>query len=207
MSELAIIPNTNESFELVSTAGGSWLPRLQLGGSSSKEVKARRVQMGNHFLVDGENVTDLGASLDIIVLNWMPKALEIKGDKITSNFDPKSAEFKRIQALSGVQNSGAMYGPTYLVYIPSIQKFAEYFMSSKTARKESPHVQDNIGKGVTLTSHLIEGTDYSWFGPLVAANSTPIQLPPNEDIVAANEKFNAQKKTVVETVAPDARKR
>lgn len=206
MSEqTAIQINSQDSYEIVSTATGSWHPRLQLGGSSSKEVKSRRVQMGNHFLVDGEVITDLGLSLDLAVLNWLPKALEIgKDNKITSNFDPKSAEFKRIMALSGIKDSGAMYGPAYLVYIPSIQKFAEYFMASKTARKSSKDMQAALGKNVTLTSLLIDNGQYSWFGPVITQTASPIQLPQNEDLLAANDKFLNQKKSIVEQVAEPA---
>jgi hypothetical protein len=195
------LPNSEE-FALVSTAGGAYLPRLQLGGSTSDAVKQRKVQMGNHYLVENDTPTDLGSSVDVIVLGWMSKALDVSGAKPISNFDVHSEGFKKIQAKSAVKDSNCMYGPSYLVYIPSVGKFAEYFMSSKTARKESKNMQARLGMAATLSSELIETTEYSWFGPIIRPCSTPITPPSSADIVSANEKFQAQKQQVVETVAP-----
>lgn len=199
-----------EDMALVSTSG-DFLPRLQLYGGNSNAVKEGKIGVGCYGLVRGaDTIENLGTEVDIIVVDGKAKALRVGADKtIITKFDPQDVEFKKIMAESNVKDSGCMYGPEFLIYVPSIEQFATFFMSSKTSRREAKNVYARMGKAGTLKANLIKTAKYMWHGPVCTPCSTPFDnLPSADEFGDAVTKFKAEKGSNVETVAaPDANAR
>ena len=181
------------------TKAGDFLPRLQLMTANSDQCKKGEFPINHYALVQGQNLVDLGETLDIAVVTWRPKALEID-DEIITVYDPEDEEFKRIQEKSNEKDSGCMFGPEFLVYIPSKKQFATFFMGSKSARREAPGLRARVGKAATLKSHLIETKKYSWYAPTIVPCSTPMDIPPVEEIQEQVDKFNNPPKSEVERI-------
>jgi hypothetical protein len=181
----------DDNFALVA-ASSSFLPRLQLYGSNSEVVKEGKFPMGHYGLVRSKDlIEDLTGEVSVLVLGWRPKAMQIETEDITTLYNPESSNFKEICTKSEEPNSGCMYGPEYLVYIPKVKAFATFFMSSKTARREAPAVKALMGKMATLKAHLIKGKKFSWHGPQVLSCA----MSPDE---CDDENFIAEVKDQVE---------
>jgi hypothetical protein len=112
------------------------------------------------------------------------------GEAVISCYDPNAEEFKRIANKSEQPNSGCMYGPEFLVYVPAQKKFATFFMGSKSARKEAPAVKALLQAAATLKSKKISTPQYTWFAPQAVPCSTPFDLPNMDDLKKEVEKFN-----------------
>jgi hypothetical protein len=196
----ALAEKSDDIFDDVVSSGG-WLPRLQLMSSNSKPCKSGSFPTNHYALVQGQQLTDLGNETDLLVIDWRAKALEM-GDEIISNYDPKSEEFIRIREKSGEQDSGCMFGPEYLVYVPSEKQFALFFMGSASARREAPALKTRLQKAATLKVQMIDGKKHSWAAPAVTPCSSPIDLPDQEAVMEQLEKFNNPQSSDVE-VAPE----
>lgn len=169
---------------------GKYLPRLQMFGSKSDAVGAGKIGMAHYGLVTGkDNITDLGEEVNVIAAAWRPKALDTSGDDVINSHDHTDPEFKRIQEASETKDSGCMYGPEFLVWIPAIKKWAGLFMSSKTARREAPAIRDRIGKPSTLGTEFIKTKKYSWHGIVCKPCSTPFDVPSDEATADQVERF------------------
>jgi len=184
----ALAKYDDEAFALA-TKAGDYLPRLQLMTSNSDACKAGEFPVNHYALVRGKDLRDLGESVDVLVVAWRPKALEI-GDAILAVYDPKSMEFIRIQEKSAEQNSGCMYGPEFLIYIPSISEWATFFMGSKSSRNEAANMRTRMHKAATMASQKLSNKKFTWFSPLINSCTTPFALPTIEDIKKEAEKFN-----------------
>lgn len=196
----------DEAKEFGKIAKGSlFLPRLQLFGSSSDLVKEEKVQIGYAIVRGQDDMTELGRNIDVMVLNWRPKALDTKAfdDKgkpaIISSFKVGSEEFNAIQRKSAIKNSGAMFGPEFLIYVAATGEFCTFFMGSPTARREAPVVKGYIateenrakGKGkvlCTLTTHLFSNKEFKWHGTRVLDCTTPPSTVPTTDEMADQQK-------------------
>ncbi len=192
-------------------AGAGFLPRVQLFGANSGDVKRGKIGMGRYGLVRGkEQIEDLTVSCNCLVLSWRPKAMRIDGDDITVVYNPQSEAFGKICADSEEPDSGCMYGPEFLIFLPEAQPacYATIFFSSKTMRREAPNLKGLIGKAATLKSHLIETKKFSWHGPLVLPCSTPLPVTDEQlgDLRGMVEKFNNPPETEVEA-APEVTER
>jgi hypothetical protein len=172
------------------SASGKWLPRVQLFGGTSTEVKRGKIPMAHYGMIySKENIADLDNTFDFLPILWRPKAMEL-GEEILSVFDPSTAEFKRICAKSEEKDSGCMFGPEFLIWVPTQSKFASLYLASKTSRKAAPAVRDRLGKPCTGKVEFIETKKYSWHGPVFVPCSTPFALPTDEAVAAETEKFN-----------------
>ncbi len=193
---------TQENFGEVSTMG-DFLPRLMLIGSNSKLAKQDKIPQGRWGLVSGEDGIDLTKEVNVIVLAWRPKALEILAETVVSIYNPKSPEFTRIAEKSSEQDSGCMYGAEFLVWIPSVKQFATLYMSSKTSRREAAPLKALMGMGATLKIQLITAKKFSWHGPVVTSCSAPLDVPSHEAVVKEVTRFNNPPEEETEA-APDA---
>lgn len=182
-------------------ASGDYLPRLQLMTAASEKCKSGVFPINHYALIRDQNYIDLGESIDVLIVTWRPKALEI-GDEVISVFKPDHPEFQRIQAKSSEQDSGCMYGPEFLMYIPAQKSFATFFCGSKSSRRESPNIRALMTKAATLKSRFVETKKYKWYTPSVTSCSTPFEMPDMEDLKKSVDKFNNPPETTVE-VAPD----
>ena len=203
-NQLIVLPDSalaqkfdDDSFDKM--AGSTYLPRLQLMTSNADVCKSGQFPINTYALVSGTTHIDVGKEVDVLIVAWRPKALDIN-EGVISCFDPSDAEFSRIQQKSEEPNSGCMYGPEFLVYVPSQEKFATFFMGTKSSRRESPNVKARLQNSATLTSRLIETAKFSWYAPCCKPCSTPFTLPDMSDVITEVEKFNNPPKQVVETV-------
>lgn len=167
--------------------------RVQLMGSNSQEVKEGKFTMGHFALIDGQEHEDLGDSIDCIILDWRPKAMKVKVDVVVL-YDAESADFKKIVTDSEVQDSGCMYGPEFLIWIPA-KGFVPYFLNNKSARYEARALYALIGKAATIKSILVKGQKYSWHAPKVKPCTVPLDsMPLEEDVKSEVDRFRSPEK-------------
>lgn len=201
-----LVPDSDAgAMQAVASAAGGFLPRLQLFGSSSTAVKEDKIGQGRWGIVRAKDaVEDLGKTVDVVVVAGKAQAMRIKDGKVLTYYDHTLPEFKEIQDESADMSSGCMYGPIFLLWVPSANTFATYFMQSKTARRASGPLFGLVKKAATLGAELIKGGKHSWHGPTVAPCSTPLELPAIEEIKEQAERFlNAKSSTTVKVAEDD----
>lgn len=189
--------------------GAEFLPRLQLF-TKGKPIDRGLIAPGRYGVpVSADEVTDLGTSIDVLVLARRPKAVDMSDkDAIIAVYDQSSAEFKRIAETSMGKESNCMYGPSFLVVERSTNQFYEFFCGTKSTRAEAKKIypfmpitaQDIEARGLTdvephgplpmtLKVKLVEGK-FSYHVPVAVKCSTPFtKLPTNAKIVAEIIKF------------------
>jgi len=174
------------------TTTTAYLPRFQLCAANSNACIDGKIGIGRYGLVKDDEITDLGEEVDVLVINWRSKAVDVGGDAPINVFDPKSDLFIDIKARSGVKDSGCMYGPEFLIWIPSVSSFALYHMNSKTARREAKKMPPFIGCAATLRIKLIDppGVKYKWHGPVLGPCSAPMDAPPEDELRKQYAIFN-----------------
>lgn len=184
------------------TKTGDYLPRLQLMTSQSEICKGGDFPINHFAIVRDQNHKDLGESVDVLVIAWRPKAIEM-AEEIISIFNPKDPEFARIQALSGEKDSRCMYGPEFLVWVPSAEQFATFFMGSKSMRREAPTMRNLVKKAATLKAHKIQNAKYTWYSPKINPCTTIFELPSDEELAEEYKKFIAPPVKTVERVSEE----
>jgi hypothetical protein len=190
-----------------SASGNAFLPRLQLLTSNSAKCKSGDFPINHYALISDQKFDDLGKNLDVLVVAWRPKALET-GDAVISCFDPNNDDFARIQEKSlTVKDSGCMFGPEFLVWIPSVKKFATFFMGTKSARREAGNVKARLKQAATLSNQECKNASYTWYAVSCSACSTPFDMPQKGDLLAAVEQFNNPPKSDIEGVKEEAETR
>jgi hypothetical protein len=195
-SDETAVTTTNDVFNAV-TKSGNYLPRIQLMTSNSSKCKAGEFPVNHFALVVDQDFVDLGESIDLLVIDWRPKAIEM-GDEVMSVFDVEDPEFKRIQSLAGEKDSGCMFGPEYLVYEPTQGVFATFFMGSASLRREARAMNTRLRKLATLVPVKISTRKYTWFTPKVGDCSTPFEIPGDSEIRPVWEAFKNPAKPTVE---------
>lgn len=163
-------------------AASTFLPRLQLMAASAELCKKGQFPVNHYALIRNKTPEDLTSEVNVLVVCWRPKALDTSGESIVSFYKVESKEFLAVQAKADVKDSGCMFGPEFLVYIPERKVFASFFCGSKTARNEAPNIKALVGKAATFKSVLIETKKYSWQGIKVVACNTPFELPSPEEL-------------------------
>jgi hypothetical protein len=172
-------------------SSSSFLPRVMLMGANSTLVQEGKINQGHYGLVRAKDeCEDLTREVACLPLSWRAKAMEISGSDITTVYDRKNPEFTRISEKSAIQNSGCMYGPEFLLWIPSAKCFATFYCSSKTSRREAPQIECRIGKPMLLKSNLIKGKKFNWFGPVATNCSVSFAVPSVEQITTEVSRFN-----------------
>lgn len=174
---------------------GSFLPRLQLCGGSSNLCKEGKINAGRYAFVKGKGdaFTDLGPSVNLFPFGLRLKAMRFLKDSILSYFDPTGPEFLKIKAVSLEKDSGCLAGPEYLCFIPG-HGWCTLYLTSKSARNESPQLKAMLGKPVTLTAFLAENAKkQKWHVIRSAPCSVPLEAPSADDILVQQTRFlNAQ---------------
>lgn len=208
--------STPETFQDIAKAS-DYLPRLQLFGSNSEAVKEGKFPMAHYGIIGAKDgpIIDLGGEVEIAILTWRPKALRM-GDQVLAYYNPENPAFKQVRVDSDKPNSGCVYGPEYMVYVPKANCFASFHMGSKTARREAPKLKalmvppEGDGNGLSLLkARYIKTPQYSWHGPEVLPLNTPISpLPDVEKMNAEIAKFVNPPEAQIETdVNPSGRER
>ena len=186
------------AFKDVSAA--DYLPRVQLMTAMSKKCKNGSFPLNHWAFVKDQEFVDLGETVDLAILAWRPKAIDT-GDVVISCYDPAHDEFIRIKKSAPTKDSGCMYGPEFLVYIPDHNEYATMFMGTKSSRRVAPGVKALLHKAATMKSHEINGKKHDWFAPSVTACSTPFDTPPIEELKSFVEKFNNPPEPTIERVS------
>lgn len=199
LGELPVSKYSEEDWDATASSS-TFLPRLQLMTSNAGMCKSGDFPANHYALVRDSKFDDLGKNVDILLLSWRPKALET-GDAVISVYDPESAEFQRIQDKSAEKDSGCMFGPEFLVWVPKAKAFATFFMGTKSARRESGAVKARLKKAATLGSHEIKTKKFTWYAPQCSACSTPFDMPQKEAMLAALEQFNNPPESDIEGVS------
>lgn len=185
-----------------------YAPRLQLV-SKGGLVDSGTVPPGNFAIVDGDNVTVLGKSIDCIPLAVIDKALDCSGESVIVAFGRDNEVYKRIAETSTEADSGCMFGPCFLVFERSTAQFCELFFNSKSGRRSADKVYPFLpvskasakAHGLTaqpprplnLTSENVKKGRFSWF----VANPAPSvakfeKTPTTEAAIAAINTFLQQ---------------
>lgn len=205
LGDLPVSKYSDDDWDATASSA-AFLPRVQLLTSNSTKCKSGEFPTNHYALVQDQRHDDLGGNVDVLVVTWRPKALET-GEAVISVFDPNDAEFQRIQEKSAERDSGCMFGPEFLIWVPSVKSFATFFMGTKSARREAGAVKARLKKAATLGSQKIENKKYTWFAPQVSACSTPFDMPTQEALLTAVEQFQNPPKSDIEGVSGEEESR
>lgn len=207
---VSLVPQNLDENDISSViASGDYLKRLQLMGANSEAVKDGKIGMGSYALVtDKENMKDLGKEIDVLVCSFRFKAMQISDDgSVINSYDPKDPEFTRIKDVANADSeSGCMCGLDFLLWLPTENCFATFFMASKSARREAPNVRAKINEKqgkpgpATFGSKLVKKQKYSWHVTTVSDCTTEFDLPVVDDLIETVRKFQNPPKNEVETV-------
>ena len=209
-NELSIPGNDNSTdidvFSALSDMGESYLSRLQLFSGKSDACTEGKIPINHYGLVDGDDIIDLGSEIIIAVLAARHKAMCTDGD-VQSSYDTTTELFKDFVVRSWVKVAGCMYCPEFLVYIPSVDKYATYCMGSKTARREAKKFKPLMSKPAKLSSKPIEKGKYKWLGPVIIPSDEVIDIPDMKKAELELSKFRNPPKDSVEAASKDERER
>lgn len=185
-------------------SGSTFLPRLQLMTGNSDKCKNNEFPVNKFALVTGQKFTDIGAEVNVLVLVWRPKAIDTKSDEMIVSHDVSHPEFIRIKEASKEKDSGAMYGQEFLVYIPSIEQFATFFMGTPTSRREAPNMLALLMKSATLKPEKIKTKRYTYYSPGVSICSATFALPDKAECLAQIKDFNNPKDVEIQRVETES---
>jgi len=208
--------------------GGDYLGRLQLF-TKGRAINKELIRPGHYGIPEGDDeVVDLGNSVNILPLARRPKAIDMTdSEALVISYDMQSSEFQRIQAKSAESDSHCQFGPSFMVYEQSQNRFLEFFCGNKSNRIEAkklfpylPLTQAAIdaraanGENVTdlkphgpiavaLKVKLVENKRGSWHVPMVTVCAVPIVLPAMKVIAREIERFLTASNNGVEKVAEE----
>ena len=236
MSDTALVPlnldqlpstqlGTDDQFAELAK-GGDYLGRMQLY-TKGKAVLKNIIPQGHYGIPEGDDeISDLGAIVNILPLARRPKAIDMTDmEALVISYDMESEEFKRIAAKSTESDSHCQYGPSFLIYERSTGRFLEFFCGNKSSRIEAkkifpflPLTQADINAKaaagnpvgdlkphgpvpVTLKVKVAENRKGTWHVPVVVMCSSPFtRLPSGDVIVREINKFLTIKDNGVEKV-------
>lgn len=195
LNELGIPqPNSKELVEFVQSS--DYLPQLRVYGSESGVVKEGNFPMGHIGLYySTDKVIDLGTQVDVLVITNRPRtSIMTGGEQPISFFTQGEANFEEVKSKALQKQQGYMVGLEYLLWIPSVEKFAMFFMGNPTLRRESANVLALQGQAATLKIKLIKTKSYTWHGVECFKCDTPFDIPSVETIKETYEKYFANPK-------------
>jgi len=185
---------------------GGFLPRVQFMSAKADICSSGAFPINHFALVRGTTNIDLGEQLDVFVLSYRFKAFDISGDDMIISYDPASETFKDINKRSFAQNSGCMFGPEFLMYVPSQKTFVTFFMGSKSARIESQSImallkRDDATNWLTLLPKKIPSKKYApWWIGTGRACQTEYPIPSPEECERVVDAFDNPPAQQVEKV-------
>ena len=202
--------------DLVEGTKGGFMPRLQLMSSSTGPVKTGKFKTVNNYgIVDGSEIIDAGAELDVLVLAGHMKAMEM-GDATLVFYDRSGTEYKRIEGnmkKKGQSKVISYCGPEFLFYIPQCEKFVTFYMGSRSASFEGGPVTgilkawqagDIEQPAGTLKSKSVESKQFGWYQvPFITICSTKLTHPSVDVINAQVAEFMDVSDSEIEVVEED----
>jgi len=208
-------PNKSDFHQL---AKGLFLPRLTLEGSSSTNVKNDKVPKGTYIITTGRDTFEqLGPRVDVVVLSYRAKALDIRDEKnIIASYDKASPTFQELEKLAKNKVRKVLFGLEFLLWVPAFTaevKFVSLYMGSATSRRASAGFspmanptkanEGNILKRqATLGWEKIVSPEHIWEGITIIPCNTPLHpLPTPQQWLDEVTKFlDLPKGDTVETV-------
>lgn len=176
------------------TQAGDYLPALRVYGSSSTIVKQNKFPNGHFGLYfTADKVVDLGEQIDVLVIAYRPRASIMMSDEQPINyFDPESENFIEVKNRGKAKEQGYMFGLEYLLWIPSVEQYALFFMGNPTLRRESSNVKGHVGKAATLKIKFIPSKKYGgWHGCETLGCDAPFDVPSGEEIKSTYDRYFA----------------
>lgn len=184
--------------------GSDFLSRIQLV-TKGKYVDTGKIAPGRWGvpLPGGEDIEDLGPTIDILPLWARAKALDMADrDAIVAVYNPNDPEFQRIK--NAPKNTGCMWGPSFLVIERSTGKLYELFFGNASGRNEAGKLraflpsEANGGCSLpaTLNIRYKKTPDYGWHVPVISKCSEPFDssdCPSEKTIMEELEKFRNPK--------------
>lgn len=181
--------------------GSDFLSRVQLI-TKGKYVDTGKIGPGHWGvpLPGGEEIDDLGASIDVIPWAVRPKALDMSDkEAIVTVYDTSDPEFQRIK--NAPKNTGCMWGPSFLVLERSTGKMYELFFGNKSGRNEAGKMKPflptkengGVPKPATLNIRYKKTPEFGWHVPVIVKCSEEfdpagIQVTPDR-VLEEREKF------------------
>jgi hypothetical protein len=180
-------------------SGSAFLGELRLVGFSGELVTDHNQRAGDFCYKRDKSVTALGKETDFIPLTYRVKAIDF--NSLAVSFTPESSVFRDIHNRSAQANSNCATGPEFLVYIPTIGKFATYHLGSKSAQKGAMDLVKRLMKPVHAKSTLAENAKkQKWFVPNFSDSAVAFDAPEQEDAQEALRLYESAKAR--ETQAP-----
>lgn len=181
------------------TKTGDYLPRIQVMGSNSNPVKEDKIPQGVFGIFYGTSqLRNLGKEFEMLSVAMRPKAMRVGGTpdgNPISFFDRNSLEFQQIVKEAANKDSGCIYGPDFLVWVPAENTFAELFCSNPTMRNAAPDLLKLMEKERTPEGRIkygpavalvrikyIKNKKFSWHGGEFLPLSTPLKNPADADL-------------------------
>jgi len=173
--------------------GSDFLPRIQLV-TKGKYVDKGKIGAGHWGIPQpgGEEIIDLGDTIDVIPLDARAKALDVSDrEAIIAVYKTSDPEFQRIK--TAPKNSGCMWGPSFLVIERSTGKLYELFFGNASGRNEAGKLRpflptkDSPPTPATLSIRYKEAKDYGWHVPVIKKCSEPFDPSdcPADDLIQA----------------------
>jgi len=155
--------------------GTDFLPRIQLI-TKGKYVDEGKISPGRWGVPQpgGDDIEDLGDKIDVIVLDYRPKALDVSDkDAIIASYDTNDPEFQRIK--TAPKNTGCMWGPSFLVLERTTGKLFELFFGNKSGRNEAAKLRPFLynREPASLGIRYKKMPDYGWHVPVITKCSEP----------------------------------
>lgn len=173
--------NPFEDSNLEGLLGSDYFQRLQLMTSNTDLVKAGEFAPVNNFaLIRDKSAVDVGKEVEAIPLAYRPKAVQTKSDPVITSYKRDSEVFIETKALSERDpQSGALFGLEYLLYLPDLDEYCTFFMSTKSMRRESPNIKSNMMNVIMISSYLAQNANYKWQTPKVKRVDREASVPSN----------------------------
>jgi len=194
----------NYSMAEVGAVGRDFLPYLQLYTGQSDLVKEGKIGLNEYGITVNKNTTSLGKSVIAVPILWRAKALDVKShEKPVSFYNQKSEQFIDIMRRADASpNSGCMYGPEFLYYLPGAKTFATMMFGTKSSRNVAPHVRALLPKGsalraMLLDSELASNETHKWQIPRVGPSDQMFEPPPADVLQAVCESFLKPQDSVI----------
>lgn len=181
----------------------SFLPRINLLQSMSKEVTKKKMPVGEFiFTVGKDEITKMGEKFSCVPLAFRFKAVDMRNkEKILNYYDQKSDEFLAVKKISKEGNmSGCLCGLEFLLWVPDREAFSTYYLSSASALAEAQNIRNLLFKPTWLKSKFVETEKFSWYVPVSMFCSDPLKDPDIALAKATIDTFTNPKSSDLEIV-------
>jgi hypothetical protein len=190
MNDLPALTNTPDDAAIFAqfAMNLSYLPRIQLYTGRTKLVMSNKFKANHWGLIKKKDeITDLGETFVAVPLALRYRALDFRGEKVKSFFDPNSPGFKEVQAeaekkLPQGQLSKCMAGVEYLLWIKD-------HGAAKSAKGVAGKLRGLSRTFVTFGSTFVDGK-YAYQAPTVASSPVQFELPDNPTLRQLITEFN-----------------